>query len=127
MPWKVFVSSEKTQYLLLKFLMFCFEFQIIVFACLLAVAFAKWGPYSYDYDMNASCSKQKCEACSYFFGKHDIAKFDCEGQCGLCALCPYNPTVPECKTYCKGHIDECVSNCNHGKQLCMACSHQCGL
>ena len=75
----------------------------------------------------ASCSKDQCKACLNFFGKADPATYDCAGQCGLCALCPYNPTVPECKTHCKVSIEQCTETCNHGKALCMGCKTSCGL
>merc|ERR1712012_1057147 len=91
----------------------------LVFLCL-AVAIT----YAYDKD---TCSESKCTACKYFFGNEGPAKFDCAGQCGLCALCPYNPTVKDCDIYCKDGIAACTETCSKGKVICMNCSKACGL
>lgn len=74
-----------------------------------------------------TCSESKCAACKYFFGNEGPAKFDCAGQCGLCALCPYNPSVKDCDIYCKDGIAACTETCTKGKVICMNCSKACGL
>ena len=66
------------------------------------------------------CSKSQCTACKNYF-PDGPAGYDCAGQCGLCNLCPYNPTIKECDVYCKNGVAACTETCNKGKAICLNC------
>ena len=68
----------------------------------------------------SKCSKSQCKSCHSFF-PNGPAKFDCAGECGLCDLCPFNPTIKECGTICKQGVAACTETCNKGKAICMNC------
>ena len=73
------------------------------------------------------CFPERCQTCEAHLGEN-LKGFDCEGQCGLCALCNAAtvPVVEGCR-YCKDGIDACIATCNNGKQLCGACSKACSI
>ena len=81
----------------------------------------------YSVHFRVNCFADRCLACQNHFGSQ-LANYDCEGQCGLCALCNAATLsiVPGC-AYCKDGIDACVDTCNRGKKLCTACSSKCGM
>ena len=68
----------------------------------------------------SECSKNMCKSCHTFF-PNGPASVDCSGECGLCDLCPFNPTVKECDTICKKGVAACTETCNKGKAICMNC------
>ena len=73
------------------------------------------------------CFPDRCLACQNHFGAN-LKTFDCEGQCGLCALCNAATlsVVPGC-AHCKDGIDTCIDVCKKGQKICSACSSHCGL
>ena len=73
------------------------------------------------------CFEARCTACKAYFGKGGPAGYDCAGQCGLCALCSYNPGAKECELYCKEGVAACTETCNKGKAICLNCKKECGL
>ena len=102
---------------------YCFS-KAIVFACLIAVAVAS---YARSGEKDATCFADRCETCkNHFKGNHAV--FDCEGQCGLCALCNAAtiPVVEGCR-YCQDGIDKCIETCNKGKKICNYCANSCDL
>ena len=74
-----------------------------------------------------NCFPDRCETCKNHLGSN-YATFDCEGQCGLCALCnaATEAVVPGCR-HCQDGIDKCIETCNLGKKYCGACAKACSL
>ena len=73
------------------------------------------------------CFEARCTACKSYFGKGGPAGYNCAGQCGLCALCCYNPGAKECDLYCKEGVVAYTETCNKGKAICSNCKKECGL
>merc|ERR1712211_120429 len=101
---------------------------IIVFASLMVAVMAYYDSSTVSAGFNTyglNCFADRCQACKAHFGGA-ISSFDCEGQCGLCALCPTVMTanVPGCN-YCKGGVEACIETCNKGKKICSACASSC--
>ena len=72
----------------------------------------------------SGCFPQRLEACKNFLGASGVpvAAFNCEGQCGLCDLCPAATTdVPECGTHCVAGKAACIDSCEKGKAICIGC------
>merc|ERR1711963_60084 len=114
---------------------------IMKFAVALLLAFVAtseafyYSPYFNAYSVGApvavaggvQCHPQRCQACRESFEEH-IPTYDCEGKCGLCALCQNTPNVvPDCQRWCTVGEAACTDNCNKGKAICTACAGACGL
>jgi len=95
---------------------------IVLLACIVAMASASYSKPGLN---GVQCFKDRCDVCANMFGGNHEA-FDCEGQCGLCALCnaATEAVVPGCR-HCQDGIDACVKTCNDGKALCGACAGSC--
>eukprot|EP00093_Oithona_nana_P001269 01269.XXX_2655_2108_1 [CDS] Oithona nana genome sequencing. len=100
---------------------------IVVFACLLVTVMAYYdNTVSTGFNnFGTTCFPDRCLACKNHFG-NSASTFDCEGQCGLCALCPAATTsnVFGCK-YCAAGIEACIDTCKKGKQICASCAASC--
>merc|ERR1712012_1107785 len=94
-----------------------------VFLCAVAMSQA-YVYYGLPYAANGGCFPQRLEACKNFLGASGVpvAAFNCEGQCGLCDLCPAATTdVPECGTHCVAGKAKCIESCEKGKAICIGC------
>ena len=70
--------------------------------------------------------ESRCQACKYYFGPEGPASpagYDCACKCGLCAVCPYNPTVKNCDIFYKDEIFKSVPKlATREKQaICLNC------
>ena len=103
----------------------CLKKAIVLFACIV-VATASYS-YTNPGENGVNCFPDRCEVCKNFLGAN-YDTFDCEGQCGLCALCnaATEAVVPGCR-YCQDGIDACIANCKMGKKYCGACAKACDL
>merc|ERR1711860_147743 len=104
------------------------KFVIALFACItMASASYSENYFVFEGEGGINCFPERCEVCQAHFGE-DWKIFDCEGQCGLCALCnaATKPIVEVCR-YCKDGINDCIHTCNKGKQLCGACHRSCNI
>merc|ERR1712025_1449614 len=100
---------------------------VIVLLAVVAVAQAYYQKSDKNQLEASQCFPDRCLACQNHFGDQ-LATFDCEGQCGLCALCNAATLsiVPGC-AHCKDGIDACIDVCKKGQKICSACSSHCGL